>query len=41
VVNPQYMEPMYRGWGIVVLTGTALSVATGVGIILKMVRIEI
>jgi tight adherence protein B len=41
VVNPEYMTPMYRGWGIIVMTGTALSVASGVGIILKMVKIEI
>ena len=41
VVNPEYMEPMYRGWGIAWLVGTACSVVLGVGIILKMVKIEI
>ncbi len=41
VVNPEYMDPMYRGWGIAWLLGTACSVMLGVGIILKMVKIEI
>ena len=41
VINPSYMVPMYRGWGIVVMAGTAASVLFGVAIILKMVRIEI
>jgi len=41
VVNPGYMKPMYRGWGIIWLAGTASSVALGVGIILKMIRIKI
>ncbi len=41
VVNPEYMDPMYRGWGIAWLVGTACSVVLGVGIILKMVKIEI
>ena len=41
VVNPEYLAPMYQGWGIVWLVGTASSVMLGVGIILKMVKIEI
>ena len=41
VLNPEYMTPMYRGWGIVWLAGTASSVALGVAIILKMVNIKI
>lgn len=41
VVNPGYTKPMYQGWGIVWLTGTAGSVLLGVGIILKMIRIKI
>lgn len=41
VVNPEYMTPMYRGWGIIVLAGTGLSVIGGVALILKMVRIQI
>jgi len=41
VVNPGYLAPMYQGWGIVWLAGTACSVMLGVVIILKMVKIEI
>jgi tight adherence protein B len=41
VLNPEYMGPMYQGWGIVWLVGTASSVALGVAIILKMVNIKI
>ncbi len=41
VVNPEYMQPMFRGWGIVWLAGTAGSVMLGVGIILKMIKIKI
>lgn len=38
VVNPGYVDPMLRGWGIVWLALTGLSMAVGVGIILRMVR---
>jgi len=41
ITNPEYMKPMYQGWGIVVLLGTFTSVALGVAIILKMVKIKI
>ena len=41
VVNPEYMKPMFQGWGVIVMAGTAFSVVLGVGIILKMVKIEI
>ena len=41
IVNPDYLKPMLQGWGIVWLVGTASSVALGVSIILKMVKIEI
>ncbi|MGN6692686.1 MAG: type II secretion system F family protein [Aquihabitans sp.] len=37
-VNPGYLDPMLQGWGIVVLALTALSMAAGVAIILKLVR---
>lgn len=36
--DPQYMRPMYRGWGYVWLAGTALSVVVGMIVILNMVR---
>jgi tight adherence protein B len=39
--SPKYMEPMFQGWGIAVLAATGASVAIGVGIILRMVKIDI
>jgi len=41
VMNPTYLTPMLRGWGLIWLGGTASSVVLGVAIILKMVKIEI
>jgi tight adherence protein B len=41
VSNPTYLQPMYQGWGIVVLAMTALSVVAGVTIIRRMVQIEV
>jgi len=41
IVNPEYMKPMFQGWGIIVLSGTAFSVVLGVVVILRMVKIEI
>ena len=41
VLNPGYAAPFYKGWGIAVLAATATSVAIGVGVILKMVKIEV
>lgn len=37
-VNPGYLDPMLQGWGLVILALTALSMAAGVAIILKLVR---
>ncbi|HEY2814068.1 MAG TPA: type II secretion system F family protein [Acidimicrobiales bacterium] len=41
VMNPGYMDPMFKGWGFAWLAGSALSVAIGVGIINKMVKVDI
>jgi len=41
VIDPGYMKPMYHGWGIPVLLGTAASVAAGTAIIFRMVKIEV
>jgi tight adherence protein B len=38
VINPGYMDPMFRGWGWAWLGGAALSVAFGMLIILRMVK---
>jgi len=41
VISPDYMKPMFHGWGPVVLAGTGASVAIGTGIIFRMVKIEV
>jgi tight adherence protein B len=41
VIDPQYMKPMFQGWGIAVLAATAASVAAGTAIIFRMVKIEV
>jgi tight adherence protein B len=41
VLSPGYMQPMFQGWGIVVLGGTALLMACGSVIIFRMCKIEV
>jgi tight adherence protein B len=41
VMNPDWMKPMFRGWGPAVLGAAGLSVAIGVGIIRKMARVDV
>jgi tight adherence protein B len=41
VINPGYAAPLFKGWGLAVLAMTGLSIAMGVGLILKMVKIEV
>lgn len=41
VLNPQYVQPLYHGWGLGLLIGCAASVVTGVAVILRMIKIEI
>jgi Flp pilus assembly protein TadB len=40
-MNPHYMKPMFRGWGLWWLGGMAVSIVVGMGVILKMVNIEV
>jgi tight adherence protein B len=40
-IDPNYMAPMYRGWGLVVLLATAGMVAMGASIIFRMTKIEV
>jgi tight adherence protein B len=41
VLNPEYVEPLYSGWGLGLLIGCLASVATGMVVILRMVRIDV
>jgi tight adherence protein B len=41
VISPGYMEPMFHGWGLAVLLGTALLMAFGSVIIFRMCKIEV
>jgi tight adherence protein B len=41
VMNPGYMDSMFRGWGYVWLTGAGISVVTGVLVINKMVKVDV
>ncbi len=41
VTNPDYLRPLYQGWGLFVLGLTAASILTGFFIIRRMVRIEL
>ncbi|MGH9277682.1 MAG: type II secretion system F family protein [Acidimicrobiales bacterium] len=41
VLNPEYIDPLLHGWGLVVLGVTGAFVATGAAIIFKMTKIEV
>jgi Flp pilus assembly protein TadB len=40
-MNPSYLAPLMHGWGIVALGVAASMVAAGVGVILRMARVEV
>ena len=41
VFNPEYLKPMYSGWGLFTLVLTAMSAAFGTFVIFRMVKIEV
>lgn len=41
VLDPAYVQPLFEGWGLVVLGLAAASVAAGVAVIRRMIRIEV
>jgi tight adherence protein B len=41
VTNPDYLAPMFQGWGWVWLGGSAASIVVGMLVILKMVKVEV
>lgn len=40
-IDPGYVAPLFRGWGLFVLSGAAASVVAGVAVIRRMVQIEV
>jgi tight adherence protein B len=41
VTNPNYLSPLFRGWGLAVLLFTAGLMAVGTVIIFRMIKIEV
>lgn len=41
MTDPGYLSPMFRGWGIVWISGAAASIAIGMGVILRMVKVDV
>lgn len=41
VMNPGFLDPLLRGWGLVVLGGAVASTVIGVSMIVRMVKIEV
>ena len=41
VANPGYLDPMFEGWGWVWMGGAVASIATGLTVIFRMVKVEI
>jgi tight adherence protein B len=41
IINPTYLDPMYHGWGLVVLAATGTFMVLGGAIIFRMVKIEV
>ncbi len=41
VSNPEYLSPMFQGWGWIWLGGSAVSIALGMAVILRMVKVDI
>lgn len=41
VSNPDYLSPMFNGWGVVWLVGAGVSIVVGMLIILRMVKVDI
>jgi tight adherence protein B len=41
VSNPDYLSPMFHGWGLVWLGGAGVSIVIGMLLILRMVKVEV
>jgi tight adherence protein B len=41
VSNPGYLDPMFQGWGPIWLAGALGSIATGMAIIFRMIKVDV
>lgn len=41
ITNPGYLAPMFQGWGLVWVAGSVASIVMGMGVILRMVKVEV
>lgn len=41
ISNPGYLDPMFQGWGWIWMGGSLASIGFGMGLILKMVKVEV
>jgi tight adherence protein B len=41
VSNPGYLDPMFEGWGPIWLGGSLASIAVGMGIIFRMIKVDV
>lgn len=41
VSNPGYLDPMFQGWGVIWLAGTVASIAMGMAIIFRMIKVDV
>jgi tight adherence protein B len=41
VSNPDYLKPMFQGWGWIWMGGSAVSIVLGMLVILRMVKVEV
>jgi tight adherence protein B len=39
--NPGYLDPMFQGWGLVWLGGALASIATGMALIFRMIKVDV
>ena len=41
VSNPGYLDPMFRGWGWIWLGGALVSIAAGMAVIFRMIKVDV
>jgi tight adherence protein B len=41
VSNPEYLEPLFQGWGLVWIAGSLVSIAMGMTVIFRMIKVDV